>query len=328
MLASRPVRALAGIGVAAALACVLAGCPRERPCAYVERAADAGELLSGACVTLACPLGALPSATGRCACTGGTTPLLGGCVDRDVGERYCGKSGKLGVGGCTRVECAAGEALDWRSGLCLPEGSFDHASGVRLQADEHASCPEDAAAVVVGERAWCIERGAVCGRGARAPSGLCDAQRCAAGEVHDETTDRCVRVVTADRGEGRVVVEVAQWARAVLGPDGGRAAQTFCAPLVFETAGAGAVMAGRIGVTIALEFPNNDVSLVSASYQSHADTDSRSVESASIRAALESAVEPLRAIGGTASAANVTLTVYCDLPAAEPPSVRAARDGG
>src|SRR5450631_1703812 len=89
VIGSAPVRSLLLLA-----AFVSWGCPGDRPCAYVDRGADAGALVTSACPPLACPDGATPASTGRCSCKAGLWPVLGACVDQDLGTRFCGKGAR------------------------------------------------------------------------------------------------------------------------------------------------------------------------------------------------------------------------------------------
>jgi len=312
---------LAACVTAAAIA--LAGCPSKPPCAYVDRSADAGAIVSGACVALTCPASAEPSSTGRCACSGDLMPLLGACVDATLGARFCGAGARFDNGACTPIPCAAGETLDTDTGICLPQAEIDRASNLHLdeEQDEHAVCFSPTKSLVVTHGApWCVPPEIACGRASlRRGSTACgSAARCAAGEVADATTGRCERIVSPS-SRGKWVVDVAQWARLVLGPDGGTGAPTLCTP--FAGGGAMPTVSARLDLHIDLAFPANDVSLATFGLATRGG-EARGLGEADVRTAIEVLVSALRAMGGTASAAAVSLHVACELPPFEGPSGR------
>ncbi len=306
----------------AGIAACLCACPKSvPPCAYVDRGADAGhvEILSGACSELACPNGSAPTSAGRCECNTGLSPLSGACVSQEMGDDFCGASGRFTNGTCVTKACTLDQALDLESGVCLPRASADAASRLKLEEDEHASCHTSGRVAVASHGALlCLQPGSVCGRGSR--DAACAPAGCEAGEVLDETTGRCARVVKATP-EG-YVVDVGAWTRAVLGPDGGVGTRVLCSPLV--AAGAQPLVYGRVDIRVDLSFPDNDVSLVAPNVVVQSN-DARSVPQPLATNAVLSLVRSLRMLGGVASAGVVSTHIVCDLPALQ--TTMASREG-
>lgn len=328
MVASPAVDRRVYMLVSVSLASLLWACPKSGPpCAFVDRGADAGRVVvsSGACMELACPAGSSPTATGRCACGVGLSPLLGACVSQETGDKLCGKSSRFADGACVPTPCMEG-ALDWESGLCLPQSAVDSTSRLKLEEDEHAACHSAGRAMVVAQGApLCVPPSTLCGRGSRshpasAPCG--EPANCGAGEVLDESTDRCVRFVRADAG--KYVVDVGQWTRAVLGPDGGSGTRVLCGPLF---AAGSQLVYGRVDIRVDLSFPDNDISLVAPSIAVRSE-DARAVPLALATSTVLQLVEPLRVVGGVASAGAVSTHIVCDLPALEAPMATRAGDSG
>jgi hypothetical protein len=254
------------------------------------------------CAALACPLGSRPSATGRCACDSGLFPLLGGCVSQDVGAGVCAPAAHLRAGACDVRGCAAEQAIDLETGACVPQASVDAASRVHLEPGEHARCHDPASTLAVLGSAYCVPRLAfLLGAGAR----------CAAGEVLDEIDGRCVRIVRPDRASYRV--DVANWARLVLGTDGGRGSPRLCSAV--QLAGGDAAYAARVEVAVELVMPDNDVASAAVSITPTFANNPRGLGVTSVRGAIARLVEPLRSIGGSAEATVVSLRFACDLPA-------------
>ncbi len=316
----------------ACVAWAICGCPKSTPpCAYVDRGVDAGHvtIVSGACTELACPLGSSPSASARCVCSSGLSPLLGACVGQETGAKFCGLAARFVNGACETTTCATDQALDLESGACMPQAAIDSASRIKLEEDEHARCHSDGRALVIARGTpFCVSPGDVCARGsryARGSAAACGAPAgCEAGEVLDEVADRCVRIVHSDRTG--YVVDVGAWTRAVLGPDGGVGSKALCQPLL--TAEAQSFVVGRVDMRIDLAFPSNDVSLVAPTVIVGSD-DKRVVPVPTVMAAMTQLIEPLRMIGGTSTAGVVSTHVVCDLPALESTmATRAKVDGG
>ncbi len=306
----RFVRAIQTFGLALAGAC-----SAKAPCAYVEPARSAVAPLT--CAALACPLGSRPSATGRCACDSGLFPLLGGCVSQDVGAGVCAPAARFRAGACDVRACAAEQAIDLETGACLPQASVDAASRVHLEPGEHARCHDPAATLAVSGSAYCVP-GLAQALGAE--------MRCAAGEVLDEIDGRCVRIVRPDRTSYRV--DVANWARVVLGTDGGRGSQRLCNAL--QLAGGDAAYAARVEVAVELVMPDNDVASAAVSVTPTFGNNPRGLAVTRVRGAVARLVEPLRSIGGSAEATAVSLHFACDLPSIASAEAAGAQlpDGG
>lgn len=308
--------------MAAAITACLCACPKSvPPCAYVDRGPDAGRvaIVSGACFELACPIGSVPTRAGRCECNAGLSPLLGACVSQEMGDDFCGASARFANGACTTHPCAPDQALDLESGACLPRASANAVSRLKLEDDEHASCHTSGRVAVASHGALlCMQPASLCGRGAR--DAACAPAACEAGEVEDESSGRCARIVKAVP-EG-YVVDVGAWTRAVLGPDGGAGTRVLCSPLV--AAGEQPLVYGRVDFRVDLSFPDNDVSLVAPNVVVQSN-DGRAVPQPLATNAVLSLVRSLRMLGGVASAGVVSAHVVCDLAALQ--TTMAAREG-
>lgn len=293
-------------------------CPRPSRCARTD-VPDGGA--PPRCVALVCPPSSTPTDDGTCVCGGGASALFGGCVTPAQGERYCGPSSRFENGTCVMRTCETGLELDRASGVCLPTGSVrqlaTHAMGIPLYEDETIACAEGEALVLRDSQAYCLKTEDACPRGTLLLAGACAPTRaCGAGEVYDESSLRCVRVVTPF--DGSHVVDVGTWTRLALGADGGPGTHALCAalredPHAFVSVN-GSSASARIGVE--LRFPANDVTEVRATITV---TDARTgalfagTPAMVVERAVTDEVEALRAMGGLSRAAAVSANVRCDL---------------
>lgn len=244
----------------------------------------------------ACPPGAR-LVGGACACRADLRLVLGACVSPRTAADRCGSTAIPTVdgssGGCVaRAPCAAGRARDVVSGLCLPRRdvrALASSVGILVAEDEVLACPSGAELVAVADdprgrapRLACLPAGE------EAPT-----RTCAAGAI--DTAGACVRVA----GHGRV--DVARWVHAVIGVEGGEGAPLLCAAIARSPGAVGAAPADE-RVSVALVFPDNDVTQVSA------EVHGTSVDAEPVVAPL---IEALRALGGVASQASVATTVRC-----------------
>lgn len=293
-------------------------CPRPSRCAKTD-VPDGGP--PARCVELACPPSSTPTADGSCVCGGGASALFGGCVAPSQGKRYCGASSRFEDGACVTRTCEADFQLDRASGICLPTGTVrqlaTHAMGIPLYEDETIACADGETLVLRDAQAYCLKAEDSCPRGTRFHEGTCaPARACGAGEVADEASERCVRVLTPF--EGSHVVDVGTWTRLALGADGGPGTNALCAALRDDARAFVSVNGSSTSVAIRVElrFPANDVTEVRATTTV---TDVRTgatllgTPGTLVERAVADEVEALRAMGGLARAAAVSVKLHCDL---------------
>jgi hypothetical protein len=267
-----------------------------------------------------------PDAQCTCAPGAGTELVAGACASPAQAEAYCGKGARPDHGGCAPVTCPTSAPrttpADLATGACLPVRALrDLASAHDLVVgpDETLGCGEDDALVVEADRFGCVPLAASCGRGAHLRGRACVANgACPPGSLADH--GGCSSFVSR-APSGAPIVDLGTWARLELGPDGGEGAPDLCAPLAQRpwgfTADNGVPMPTlRIDVQLVLD--DNDVTRVHARV---AAVDASSNRALPARAAgmVERTVGPLldalRAVGGSSSAASVTLSVRCVIPA-------------
>jgi hypothetical protein len=263
---------------------------------------------------------------------------VGACVPYKLADAFCGHAATpLPGGGCARKKCELGEALDMDHGLCVPEATTRATLAPRSIGDQeedmrYARCLFGALVSHGTSTVLSCALGPLsCGRGEHfvheaqsdagpsPSSGTCEhAPACGAGEIFDELTSTCARVVHAS--QGTVIVDVGGWARLAIGNDGAEGTNAFCTPVRASAA------QGRFQIELA--FPNNDVTQASGRLTPRPGTLPNASDAA--ERSLEQLVEALRYYGGTASAASVSLEVSCSPPMAASPSldVRDADAGG
>jgi hypothetical protein len=283
----------------------LVGCP-STPCVPADN--------GGRCIELVCPKTShADDRTKTCVCDDGSSLLVGACVPYALADGFCGHAAKPFAGGCNRTKCKVGEALDLASGLCLPASRGRALLGHRDDQEDERRPTCLFGSLVHRNGLACAVGPLSCARGERyvkahadagAPdlAGTCDATpACGAGEVFDDATSRCVRVMRQN------TVDVGTWSRVALGTDGAEGSNAFCAPIR-------AVLA-HSRFQLQLTFPDNDITQVTA--QVTPVPPSASASDAAERS-VQQLIEALRFLGGTATAASVSLELVCT--ASEPVS--------
>jgi hypothetical protein len=268
---------------------------------------------AGSACTAACPRDASVDASGRCACTDGTLPVLGACLRPDVADAYCFPPARFTAAGeCSMPVCASVEAVDLETG-CLPLSALAR-GGAR-------ACATGSSLVVDDRHVACVPADAACPHGTHAlgdhDHACGPALRCPPGSLPH--AGACVSLVTyatrAARGTTRV--DVGLWAALVLGIDHGDGADALCQPLAARPVAFGLAAGDKldIGVRVALTFPDQDLSAVHASVETTAAPGHLLIPGAVtlVRRAVDALVEPLRGLGGEASAAEVDLQVRCQV---------------
>lgn len=258
------------------------------------------------------------------ACGEGSTVIEGACVPDGFADAFCGPAAKARPGGgCARMTCARGEALDLDHGICLPEASVVptmlHGAPAEEGDTRESTCLTGTLTSRRG-RLDCAAGPRTCGRGERFVPGAADAgplagscgplPPCGPDAIFDDATARCTRV--AWRRGGERVVDVGTFARLLVGTDGGEGANAFCAPV--RAAGPG-VPHFQVRLTV----PDNDVTQASARVV--AKPPAATVQADAAERAMEDIVRILHFYGGTALAASVSLEVTCTGASASEPTL-------
>gem|GEM_PF-1833797 len=296
-------------------------------------AARSARVAAGAVVVgLACAGCAKPAVVARDApraCAEGTL-VLGVCLSPAEAKRLCAPDAARGRG-CEALACAAEDVVDLDHGRCAgarEARALAERSEIPLGGDESLGCAAADRLVVIGGALLCLPRAAMCPRGARWRRDRCEeAPSCGAGAIAASaaapggpTPARCAALVDRDG-----VVDVAAWARAAFGPDGGVGSPDVCGPIGRSAAPlASPAPGGLVLLTIDLTFPDNDVRGATARVRSRIagaldDAPPSSVDNVAAES-VASLLVPLRRVEGSASAAFVTMSVRCALPAATRPA--------
>jgi hypothetical protein len=260
-----------------------------------------------------------------------------GCVFRSCGR---GEALDLTTGSCVPQAGLAGLPSVLRAGAC-PEGTSAVATVGRLAClDAEATCPR-------GTRLDSSSKRPICARPPQCPPGTLPDGR---GPLIPTVAPTCRPIVSVGP-DGRRSVDVGGWAALVLGVDGGPGTDDLCRPLlqrpdVFglqpqpaapaqdeepdagssdadraqaDAGAAGAASAagavGGVRLLIWLTFPDQDIARVHArGIQASASRGPSGTEAEANRLvteAVETLLEPLRGLGGEASAAEARVEVRC-----------------
>jgi hypothetical protein len=249
-----------------------------------------------AALAAACRPAAAPTTCGR------TDVLVrGACVDEAVAAAYCGAAAQWdrAAGACVVRPCDDGHVRDRIGGACLGAralralGEKEH---VVVDAGSVLGCSAGLELRVAGDSAHCVDptldppRERACGRG----------------EVWDGAA--CMRFVRSGR------VDVAAWARATFGTSG-PSSERFCARATLDTTPF-ALLSGATttaDASVELIAPDNDMTRLYARV-----TPIRAMPSgglARLVAAVETEIDIVRAIGGTAEVAAVVQPLTCTVRA-------------
>jgi hypothetical protein len=268
----------------------------------------------GSTCEVACPRDAEVDATGRCACHTGDVRVLGACVPPPVADAYCGRAARASGQGCAFVACGPEEAADVDVG-CVPIVSLAHGGG------GPAVCPPDAALVVASGHTACVPPDAACPRGSQARGASCVRPAgCPPGTLGSEGSCRPVVLRGAGGGTltktGGTIVDVGAWAALVLGRDGGAGSADLCRPLQARPAAFG-VERGEtltVEVSVAITVPDEDVTGVLADVRVTPSPGAHPLPPAAAPladTAVATLLEPLRGLGGEASATRVESRLKC-----------------
>jgi hypothetical protein len=134
---------------------------------------------------------------------------------------------------------------------------------------------------------------------------------CDAGYVLEPGTNKCLRLMVA--GRDVPTFDVGTWTRCSIGADGGEASHVLCAALSRDANGNEGPALSKWAIDLELQFPDNEIASVDARFSISTAEGVRAPAwlNASAARALESLLAPLRAMGGSASAASVSARVWC-----------------
>jgi len=228
--------------------------------------------------------------------------VLGACVSPAIAAQICGAASFATLDGCAaRETCEPGRARDLTTGECLPRRevrALASSLGILVNADETLVCPGG------GELATGNIEEAAPRLGCLPPPDP-RPRACPGGSIAD-ASGTCLRFVEAER------IDVVRWLHAAVGADGGAAAPPLCAALRRSVGALAVAGIADVRVEVALSFPDNDVSRVTARVRG---SGARTVELEQVVAPM---VEALRSAGGTASQTAISTAVACRRTSARP----------
>ncbi|MBI4703621.1 MAG: hypothetical protein HY744_21125 [Deltaproteobacteria bacterium] len=312
-----------------ALALLLAGCPKGM---CLLKVCHNGQC---SCPVSTCVEGAeFDVGRNGCVCAAARIPLGGQCLTREAANAFCGRGYVYGERGCVRLACAAGEEIDEATGRCLPKSTVDAVAqgmGVEVGAGEKLGCPPGYRLVIDGDKAACVPPEQICAPDEIWSGQACvKAQQCPPGWAWDVAKSGCVQF--ARGGDEKPAVDVAQWAQANYGPDGGSGAPAFCSQLARKpwSFGVAEGQSTLVQVAVMLAFPGGEVAQAAVkTAPSYAvlpgPVPPKGV--AAVEQAAEAVLAPLRAGGGRATAEALTTTVKCMVVNAAKPMTIPASGG-
>jgi hypothetical protein len=289
------------------------------------------------CAVATCGEGAAyDNRIGRCRCLPGRALVGGHCLSPRVADAYCGPGYHFENGGCYPNRCRPGDELDHASGLCIPRERVNQVAGkmgVNVGAGQKLGCPEGQKLVIDGSNAACVPLAQTCARDETFDGKACVkvATSCPAGSAWDAAQGQCVEYAKESPSEG-LAVNVAQWAAANYGPDGGNGTAAFCnaftkKPWSFGV-NEGSTAMVRVAVTAA--FPEGQIAKGTVETTATFAASGNPVPpkaAADVQSAARTALAPLVEQGGRAAVPSVTVTVRCAVVNAARPQAVPATGG-
>jgi hypothetical protein len=273
---------------------------------------------------------------GRCRCLPGRALVRGHCVSPRVASAYCGHGYHFENGGCAPNRCRPGDELDHATGLCIPHEQVNQVAGnmgVNVGVGQKLGCPEGQKLVIDGSNAACVPLAQTC-----APDEMFDGKACVKvletcqnGSAWDAAQGKCVEFAKESPSEG-LAVDVAKWAKANYGPDGGNGSAAFCNAFT-KKPGSFAVNEGStamIRVAVTASFPEGQVARGTVQTAATFAASGHPVPpkgAAEVQAAAQALLAPLAEQGGRAGAPTVTTTVRCAVVNAARPQAVPATGG-
>ena len=268
----------------------------------------------------------------RCRCLKGYIPIAGRCLTKPEADRYCGRGRHWEEGGCAQDRCRPGDEIDQRTGLCVPREQVNQVAsgmGVAVGSGQVLGCPPGEQLVIDGPTAACVPLSQTC-----APDETWTGQTCAklgacpTGSVWDPMRAQCVQYAQGT-GSDELNVDVASWAAATYGPNGGAGTSAFCGAFARKPVSFGILegSSAYVRVSVMLSFPDREIARGALQTASAFDASGNPVPAAGaaeVDAAARTLFLPLVSGGGRASALNAVTTVKCPvINAAKPRPVPA-----
>jgi hypothetical protein len=268
----------------------------------------------------------------RCRCVQGYSLIEGNCLDAADTAAFCGTGHHFDGKGCALDQCRAGDELDQSTGLCIPHEQVNKVAsnlGVTVGQGQKLGCPAGQKLILDGQNAACVPLSQTCARDETWNGQACvKPAPCAQGATWDSAQNRCIEYVVvpppAAPPEEPKKIDVAQWAAAHFGPNGGNGAAAFCGgfskkPFLFGLS-EGQSVTVKVGIT--MTFADGDIAKGAVSTLSVYEHSSAVVSpkgAMEVDAAAKGVLAPLLKGGGRATVAAVETTVKCSVVSAAKP---------
>lgn len=259
----------------------------------------------------------------RCRCLKGHIPIAGQCLTKDEADDYCGVGRHWEDGGCAQDRCRPGDEIDQRTGWCVPHEQVAQSAGVAVGAGQVLGCPPGEKLVVDGPQAACVPLSQTCAPDETWTGQACaKVVRCATGSIWDPQRGQCVQY--AQGGSDELTVDVASWAAASYGPNGGTGTSAFCGGFAKKPYSFGILEGSTavVRVAISMSFPDREIAKGTLQTVAVFDASGNPVPAkgaADVEAAARQISTPLLLGGGRASAPGVSTTVKCAVTNAAKP---------
>lgn len=315
-------------GLLALASTVLVGCPENICFLKICQGEDCR------CSISSCGDGAdFDTDQNRCRCLKGYLAVAGQCLTPQAANTYCGLGRHFENDGCAPDRCRPGDEIDQSTGGCVPHEQVNEVAknlGVAVGAGEKLGCPPGQQLIVDGQTAACVPLSQTCARDETWTGQACaKVGRCPTGSIWDPALAQCVQYAQGS-GSSELTVNVAQWAFANYGPNGGPGTSGFCGAFTRKPFNFGLREGASAYVRIAvnLSFPDGQIARGAVQAVTVFDASGNPVPprgAAEVDGAARNIFGTLVLGGGRASAPTASTTVKCAVVnAAKPLAVPAA----
>lgn len=278
---------------------------------------------------LGCPEGAAPDRAGLCHCRPERISLFGACLPAAKAAELCTRAGAAlekkegAASSCVPIHCEEGAVADEATGKCAGPSELRGAAlrrNITLGEKDALGCAGGKRLRMSGGLAFCAPKEDPCGPMEMLDKEMClTLPTCDAGYVLDPRSSKCIRLTVA--GREVPTFDVGSWTRCSIGADGGEASHVLCAALSRDANSNEGAALSKWAIDLELQFPNNEIASADARFAISTAEGMRAPSwlNASTARALESLLAPLRAMGGSASAASVSARVWCTVRQGSPP---------
>jgi hypothetical protein len=256
---------------------------------------------------------------GRCRCLPGRALLGGHCLVPRVADVYCGPGYHYANGGCYLERCRPGDELDHASGMCIPHEQVNQVAsnmGVNVGPGQKLGCPEGQKLVIDGQNAACVPLEKTCARDETWSGQACvKVTTCPEGATWDTAQAKCVEYAKGSKEEG-LAVDVAEWAHASYGRDGGGGTTAFCNAFAKRpwSFGVNEGSAAKVNVAVTVSFKDEQIAggeVTTAAAFAASGNPVPAKAAAEVLAAAKAVFAPLAQQGGRAATASAKTTVSC-----------------